>query len=60
MDKNEENNKHSTQEPSTKYDHFMRVCMDENEDNEKYFTTLKSPYKPLYMSYKSLYGDFSK
>ena len=26
--------------PSTKYDHFMRVCTKENEENEK-FPTLK-------------------
>ena len=23
--------------PSTKYDHFMRVCTNKNEENEKYF-----------------------
>ena len=35
MDKNEENEKPSTQGPSTKYDHIMRVSMDKNEEKEK-------------------------
>ena len=28
----------SVKGPSTKYDHFMRVCTDKNEENEKLFT----------------------
>ena len=36
MNRNEKEWKTSTKGPSTKYDHFMRVSMDENEENEKY------------------------
>ena len=31
MDENDENEKTSTK-PSTKYDHFMRVCTNKNEE----------------------------
>ena len=34
MDEIEENGKTSSKVPSTKSDHFMRVSMDENEENE--------------------------
>ena len=34
----------------------MKVSMDENEESEKNYS-LKSPYKPLYVSYKGYYGD---
>ena len=33
MDENEENQKSSLVGPSTKYDHFMGVYMDKNEEN---------------------------
>ena len=36
MDENEENEKTSTKGPSTKYDHFMRVCTNKNEENENF------------------------
>ena len=40
-----------TKKPSTKYDHLMRVPMNENKENEKYFR-LKIP------TYEGYYGDF--
>ena len=40
MDKNEEKDKNSCKGPSTKWDHYMRVSMDKNEENDK---TCKEP-----------------
>ena len=43
----------STQGPSTKYDHFMRVCTDKNEENEEPSTwgtihKFRPPYESFY------------
>ena len=46
--------------PSTKYDHFMRVCTKENEENEKFPTLKISNSNPYTCSMRVIMRIFSR